>query len=252
MNETGKVLIVTGAGRGIGAATAKAAAAAGWDVAVNYSRSKEPADAVVAAVQAAGRRAAAIKGDAGSARDIEAMFDAVEALLGRVGGVVINAGVTGDPRGPLADADPEMIARVVALNVTGAMLVAREAARRMSVSRGGKGGAIVTLSSVAAILGSPGDYVWYAATKGAIDSLTMGLARELGPEGVRVNAVSPGLIDTEIHAGDENRRRLAERVKTVPMGRAGTADEVADAVVFLLSDAARYVTGANLRVSGGR
>ena len=252
MSEGRKVLVVTGGGRGIGAATALRAAAAGWDVAVNYSRSREPADAVVAAVQAQGRKAAAIKADAASANDIEALFDAAEALLGPVSGVVINAGVTGEPRGPLADADPQMIARVVALNVTGALLVAREAARRMSMSRGGKGGSIVALSSVAALLGSPGEYVWYAASKGAVDSMATGLARELGREGVRVNAVSPGLIDTEIHAGEENQRRLAERLPSVPMGRAGTAEEVADAIVWLLSDEARYVTGANLRVSGGR
>lgn len=252
MSDASKVLVVTGGGRGIGAATARLAAQAGWDVAVNYSRSRAPADEVAAAVQAAGRRAAVIKADAAAPQDIEALFDAAQALLGPVSGVVINAGVTGDPRGPLAEADPDMIARVVALNVTGALLVAREAARRMSISRGGKGGSIVALSSVAAVLGSPGDYVWYAATKGAIDSMTTGLARELGREGVRVNAVSPGLIDTEIHAGEENQRRLAERLKTVPMGRAGTAEEVGDAIVWLLSDAARYVTGANLRVSGGR
>lgn len=252
MTGAPRVLVVTGAGRGIGAATARRAAAAGWDVAVNYSRSRAAADEVVAAVQAEGRRAAAIKADAASPKDIEAMFDAAEALLGPVGGVVINAGVTGDPRSPLADADPDMIARVISLNVTGALLVAREAARRMSSSRGGKGGSIVALSSVAAVLGSPGEYVWYAASKGAVDSLTTGLARELGREGVRVNAVSPGLIDTEIHDGEENRRRLEERLPSVPMGRAGTAEEVADAIVWLLSDEARYVTGANLRVSGGR
>ncbi|WP_020178767.1 SDR family oxidoreductase [Methylopila sp. M107] len=252
MSERGNVLIVTGGGRGIGAATCRLAARAGWDVAVNYARDRTAAERVAADVEAAGRRAVAIKGDVSVERDVVGLFEAAAASLGQIGGVVINAGVTGDPRGPLADADAEMLARVVALNVTGALLVAREAAKAMSTARGGGGGSVVALSSAAATLGSPGEYVWYAATKGAIDSMAIGLGRELAREGVRVNAVSPGLIDTEIHAGEENQRRLRERAPSVPIGRAGTADEVAEAIVWLLSDAASYVTGANLRVGGGR
>jgi NAD(P)-dependent dehydrogenase (short-subunit alcohol dehydrogenase family) len=240
--------VVTGGGRGIGAATARLAARAGWDVAVNYARDQAAAEGVVAEVRAAGRRAAAIKGDMAVEDDVVGLFEAAAALLGRIGGVVSNAGVVGQPSGKLADASSHVIDRVVALNVTGALLVAREAARRLSTARGGGGGALVNVSSIAAGLGGASEYVWYAASKGAVDSLTIGLARELGPEGVRVNAVSPGLIDTEIHAAG----RLERLAPMVPMGRPGTAEEVAEAIVWLLSDAASYVTGANLAIGGGR
>lgn len=243
---------MTGGGRGIGAAVSRLAATKGWDVAVNYARDKAAADEVVSDVKAAGRRAAAIQGDMAKPGDVAALFETAAALLGRIGGVVNNAGVVGSPAGRLADAPVEMIARVVDLNVTGAMVVAREAARRMSTARGGQGGSIVNVSSIAATLGSPGEYVWYAASKGAVDSLTVGLSKELAGEGVRVNAVSPGLIDTEIHASGGQPDRLKLLGPSVPIGRPGTAGEVAEAVLWLLSDAASYVTGANLRVGGGR
>lgn len=246
------VLVVTGGSRGIGAAVARLAARDGWDVAVNYARDKAAAEQVVAEVRAVGRKAAAIQGDMATEGDVQGLFEAAAALLGRIGGVVNNAGVTGAPAGRLADASADKIERVVALNVTGALLVAREAARVLSTARGGRGGAIVNVSSVAATLGAPGEYVWYAASKGAIDSLTIGLARELASEGVRVNAVQPGLIETDIHAAGGQPDRLARLASSIPVGRAGTAEEVAETIVWLLSDAASYVTGANLRVSGGR
>lgn len=252
MSERGRVLVVTGGSRGIGAATARLAAKAGWDVAVNYARDKAAADRVVADVQAAGRRAAAIQGDMAVEGDVLALFETAAALLGRIGGVMNNAGVVGSPAGRLADASADMIARVIELNVTGALLVAREAARRLSTARGGHGGSIVNVSSIAATLGAPNEYVWYAASKGAVDAMTAGLSKELAGEGVRVNAVSPGLIETDIHASGGQPDRLARLGPQVPMGRSGTAEEVAEAVVWLLSDAASYVTGANVRVGGGR
>ncbi|WP_271201216.1 SDR family oxidoreductase [Methylopila turkensis] len=244
------VLIVTGGSRGIGAATCRLAAARGWDVAINYAQDEPAAERVAAEVEAAGRRAAVIRGDMAVAGDVLSLFQAA-ARLGPVTGVVNNAGVIG-AAGPLAEAPADMIAGVVAVNVTGAILVAREAARVMARSRGGRGGALVNLSSIAATLGAPGEYVWYAASKGAIDSLTIGLSKELGPEGVRVNAVSPGLIETDIHAAGGQPDRLARLAVGTPMGRAGGPDEVAEAIVWLLSEAASYVTGANLRVGGGR
>jgi NAD(P)-dependent dehydrogenase (short-subunit alcohol dehydrogenase family) len=252
MSDRGRVLVVTGGSRGIGAAVARRAAADGWDVAVNYAREEAAAEKVADDIRAAGRRAVAIAGDMAVEADIVALFDEAAARLGAISGVVNNAGVVGSPAGRLDGSSGEMIARVVDLNVTGAILVAREAARRLSAARGGGGGAIVNVSSIAATLGAPGEYVWYAATKGAVDSLTIGLARELAGEGVRVNAVSPGLIETEIHASGGQPDRLARLGPQVPIGRAGTALEVAETVVWLLSDAASYVTGANVRVSGGR
>lgn len=252
MSGPARVLVVTGGSRGIGAATCRLAAGAGWDVAVNYARDKAAADAVVAEVKAAGRRACAIQGDMAREQDVVALFETAAALLGRIGGVVNNAGIVGDRAGRIADASADMIARVVDVNVTGALLVCREAARRLSTAKGGPGGAIVNVSSIAATLGGPGEYVWYAATKGAVDSMTIGLSRELAAEGVRVNAVSPGLIETDIHASGGQPDRLKRLGPQAPIGRAGTAKEVAEAIVWLLSDAASYVTGANLRVGGGR
>lgn len=252
MSDRRGALIVTGGSRGIGAAVCRLAARRGWDVAVNYARDRAAADAVVAEVEAAGRRAVAIQGDMAVERDVAALFENAGALLGRIGAVVNNAGVVGSPAGRLADARADMIGRVVDLNVTGALLVAREAARSLSTARGGRGGSIVNVSSIAALLGAPDEYVWYAATKGAVDSMTIGLARELAREGVRVNAVSPGLIETEIHASGGQPDRLERLGPLTPMGRAGTAEEVAETVLWLLSDAASYVTGANVRVSGGR
>lgn len=246
------VVVVTGGSRGIGAATAIMAAARGYDVAVNYVSDREAADRVVVACRAAGRAALAIKGDMAREADVVALFDRAAAELGPVTAVVNNAGITGRSS-PLADADPAVIRSAIDLNVTGAILVAREGARRLSTKRGGQGGSIVNISSVAAGIGSPGEYVWYAASKGAVDALTIGLAKELATEGVRVNAVSPGMVETEIHEKSTGDRARVERIRPmIPMQRIGTPEEIAETVMFLLSDAASYVTGANLKVSGGR
>jgi NAD(P)-dependent dehydrogenase (short-subunit alcohol dehydrogenase family) len=246
------VILVTGGSRGIGATTARLAAARGYDVAVNYVTAKAAAEDVVRACREAGARAAAFAGDMAREDDIVRVFDNAAAELGPLSHVVNNAGITG-PSGRLEDTLATTIRDCIELNVTGAILVAREAARRLSVRQGGRGGTLTNISSVAATLGSPGVYVWYAASKAAIDSLTIGLSQELAPDGIRVNAVSPGLIDTDIHlmsTGDPGR--LQRLTPLVPMARAGTADEVAEAVLFLVSEAASYVTGANLKVSGGR
>lgn len=246
------VILVTGGSRGIGAAIARMAAGRGYDVAVNYMAANAAAEEVVRACREAGARAAAFAGDMAREDDVVRVFAEAASELGPLCHVVNNAGATG-PSGRLEGTSAETIRDCIDLNVTGAILVAREAARRLSVRQGGRGGTLTNISSVAATLGSPGVYVWYAASKAAIDSLTIGLSQELAPDRIRVNAVSPGLIDTEIHAlstGDGGRlQRLAP---LVPMARAGTADEVAEAVLFLVSDAASYVTGANLKVSGGR
>ena len=251
MSETTRTILITGASRGIGRAVAVLCGARGWAVGVNYHSNKAAADETVAAVEAAGGKAVAIPGDVANEDDVIAMFDAVEAAFGPLDGVVNNAGVL-DIHMPLADMSLERIRRVIDTNVVGALMVARETARRMSTSRGGKGGALVNLSSMAATLGAPREYVDYATSKGAIDTLTVGLGRELAREGVRVNGVRPGLIETDIHAsgGDADR---AERlgVKS-PMGRPGRPDEVAEAIVWLLSDAASYVTATTFDVSGGR
>ena len=240
------VLLVTGGSRGIGAAIARLAARRGYDVGVNYRVAREEADRVVAECRAAGAQALAIPGDMGVEADIVAAFEAA-ASLGPVRHVVNNAGITG-PSSRLAEASAETIRTCIDVNVTGAILVAREAARRLT-----RGGSLVNISSVAAGLGSPGEYVWYAASKGAIDALTIGLSKELAGEGIRVNAVSPGLIETEIHALSTGEPGRVERIAPmIPMGRAGQADEIAEAVLFLISEGASYITGANLKVSGGR
>lgn len=246
-----KVLLITGGSRGIGAATARAAAKDGYDVAVNYVRDEKAAHELVQEIRGAGGKARAIQADVSRELDIKQLFAAVERELGDLTHLVNNAGIVGRAA-RLVDADPSVIREVVDLNVTGAILVAREAVRRMTTSAGGKGGAIVNISSMAAIIGGAGEYTWYAASKGAIDSLTVGLAREVAKEGIRVNAVAPGLIDTDIHASGGQPDRVARVGATVPVGRAGTAEEVANAILWLLSDAASYVTGAVLRVSGGR
>lgn len=241
------MMIVTGASRGIGAAVARLAGARGYAVAVNYHRSPDAAEAVVRDITAAGGRARAIKADVARESEILRLFDEATRELGPLTALVNNAGITGGS-GRAADVAVETLDEVFRLNVIGAILCAREAIRRMSTAMGGQGGAIVNISSVAAVLGAPGEYVHYAASKGAIDSLTVGLAKELAGEGIRVNAVAPGLIDTEIHEPG----RLDRIVPMVPMKRVGTAEEVAEAVLYLLSDAASYVTGTVLRVSGGR
>jgi NAD(P)-dependent dehydrogenase (short-subunit alcohol dehydrogenase family) len=241
------MVIVTGASRGIGAAVARLAARRGYAVAVNYRSSPDAAHAVVREIEAAGGRAKAIQADVAHESDILKLFDEATRALGPVTALVNNAGITGGS-GRVADLTAECLEDVIRLNVVGALLCAREAIRRMSTAMGGKGGAIVNISSVAATLGAPGEYVHYAASKGAIDTMTVGLAKELAAEGIRVNAVAPGLIDTEIHEPG----RVDRIVPQVPMRRIGTAEEVAEAVLYLLSDAAAYVTGTVLRVSGGR
>lgn len=246
-----KILLVTGGSRGIGAATARAAGREGYRVIVNYVSDEKAAQQVVSNIEKTGGKAEAIKADVGRDRDIFGLFETIEKKFGRLTHLVNNAGIIGRA-GPLADADPATMRKVIDLNVTGAILVTREAIRQMSTARGGKGGAIVNLSSMAAALGAPGEYTWYAASKGAIDSLTVGLAREVAKEGIRVNAVSPGLIETDIHAAGGQPDRLERLAHLTPIGRAGSAEEVAAAILWLLSDEASYVTGSNVRVSGGR
>lgn len=249
--ENDKVLLVTGGSRGIGAAVARQAAAAGWHVAVNYTRDAAAAERVAADVQAAGRRALTVAADVADEAQVLAMFARIDAEFGRLHGLVNNAGVVDMPA-RLDEMSVERWQRMFGINVIGSLLCAREAVRRMSRRHGGAGGAIVNLGSAASRLGSPAQYVDYAAAKGAIDSFTLGLARELAAEGVRVNAVRPGIIDTEIHASGGLPDRARQLAPQVPLQRPGTADEVAAAVMWLLSDAASYTTGALLDCSGGR
>lgn len=246
-----KILLVTGGSRGIGAATARAAGREGYCVIVNYVSDEKAAHQVVTDIDKANGKAEAIKADMGQEKDISQLFETIQKKFGRLTHLVNNAGIIGRASS-LVDADPATLRTVIDVNVTGAILVAREAIKQMSTTRGGKGGAIVNLSSMAASLGAPGEYTWYAASKGAIDSLTIGLAREVAKEGIRVNAVSPGLIATDIHAAGGQPDRLDRLAHLTPIGRAGTAEEVANAIMWLLSDQASYVTGANVRVSGGR
>ena len=245
------VLIVTGASRGIVAAVARLAGARGYAVAVNYARDAVAANAVAAAIRAAGGRAVAIQADVAHEADVLRLFVAAEDALGPLTALVNNAGITGGIA-RVEDVTAEAITRALAVNVTGSMLCAREAVRRMSTRRGGAGGAIVNLSSLAARTGGSGEWVHYAATKGAINSFTLGLAREVGDEGIRVNAVAPGLIETDLHAAAGVPDRPARMAPSVPMRRAGTPDEPAEAVLWLLSPAAAYVTGTIIEVGGGR
>jgi NAD(P)-dependent dehydrogenase (short-subunit alcohol dehydrogenase family) len=246
-----KTILITGAGRGIGAACAVACAARGWAVAVNYSRDAASAEAVVSAVRGHGVPAIAVQADVSDEAQILAMFARVDAELPPLHGLVNNAGVI--DRATRVDAlTAARLQRIFSVNVFGSILCAREALKRLSTRHGGPGGSIVNLSSVAATLGSPNLYVDYAASKGAIDSFTVGLAREVAAEGVRVNGLRPGIIDTDIHASGGMADRLEAAHTLIPMGRVGHAAEVAAAVVWLLSDDASYAAGAILDVSGGR
>ncbi|MFC7734684.1 SDR family oxidoreductase [Roseomonas sp. GCM10028921] len=245
------VILVTGSGRGIGAATARLAARRGHAVVVNYAEREERARAVVEAIRADGGRAVAVRADVSREEEVEALFAAVDREFGPLTGLVNNAGITGPAR-RTEEYDPATIRRILEVNVTGTFLCIQAAIGRMSTRRGGAGGAIVNLSSIAATLGGAGQWTAYAAAKGAVNSLTIGLARELGPEGIRVNALLPGLIDTEIHASAGVGDRLAKLAPTVPLGRIGTAGECAEAILWLLSGEASYLTGALVPVTGGR
>ncbi len=246
-----KVLLVTGGSRGIGAATARLAARQGWAVAVNYRGNSLAADEVVREIRAAGGSAITVQADVADEAQVLRMFEKVDAKLGRLNGLVNNAGVV-DVSARVDEMSLARWRRMFDINVIGSLLCAREAVRRMSTRHGGEGGAIVNLSSAAARLGSPGQYVDYAAAKGAIDAFTIGLAKEVAGEGIRVNAVRPGLIETEIHASGGLPNRVKDLQHQVPMQRGGTAEEVAQAIVWLLSDAASYTTMSLIDVSGGR
>jgi len=246
-----KTLLITGAGRGIGAATAMLAAERGYSVCINYHTNAIAADAVVQEIRAKGGNAIAIQANVGSEPDVIRMFKQVDEAFGHVSALVNNAGIV-EPQMRLETMDAARLQRIFTVNVTGSFLCAREAIRRMSTHKGGEGGVIVNVSSMAAELGAPGEYIDYAATKSAIDAMTVGLAKEVVEEGIRVNAVRPGIIDTEIHASGGERNRV-ERVKgSIPMKRAGEPEEVAKAILWLLSEEASYCTGAFINVSGGR
>ena len=245
------MLLITGGSRGIGAATALLAAQDGWAVAVNYANNQAAANQVVQAIAQAGGQAIAVQGDVADEAQIVRMFATVDQQLGRVTGLVNNAGVV-DVTARVEDMSWQRLERMMRINVLGSFACAKEAIRRMSTRHGGQGGVIVNLSSVAARLGAPAQYVDYAASKGAIDTFTVGLAKELATENIRVNAVRPGVIDTDIHASGGLPNRARDLAPQIPMQRPGTAEETAQAIVWLLSEKASYVTGTCLDVTGGR
>jgi NAD(P)-dependent dehydrogenase (short-subunit alcohol dehydrogenase family) len=244
-----KVVLVTGGSRGIGAAVARQAAAEGYAVAINYVSDRTAADALVKEL---GGTAIALQADVAVLADAQRLFDETKMALGPITHLVNSAGITGKSS-RLDAADPQVILDTIAINLTGSIWCAREAVKRMSTRHGGKGGVIVNLSSAAATLGSPGEYTWYAASKGGIDSFTIGLAKEVAEEGIRVVSVTPGMTDTEIHARSTQDQARVERIRpNIPLKRIGTAEEIANAVLFLMSDKASYITGTTLRVAGGR
>ncbi|MGH6948355.1 MAG: SDR family oxidoreductase [Kiloniellales bacterium] len=245
------VLVVTGGGRGIGAATARLGSARGYAVCVNYVSDRASAERVVGEIATAGGRVFACRADVSKEAEVEALFSAVNRELGPATALVNNAGVAGR-LGRLDQVDSETLRRVVETNLMGTLYCCRAAIRRMSRRHGGAGGTIVNLSSGAATIGSPNTYVWYAAAKGAINSLTLGLGKELASEGIRVNAVAPGYVETEIHAASGMPDRIAKEAHLVPIGRAARPEEIAESILWLLSDAASYVTASVLRVAGGR
>lgn len=246
-----KVMIVTGGSRGIGAATAVLAAREGYAVTINYAGNKDAADSVVAAITKAGGKAIAVRGDVSLEADVTRLFAATDEAFGRLDCLVNNAGIIGR-QSRLEDIDRDRFERLLAVNVLGPHLCCREAIRRLSTRHGGPGGAIVNVSSMAARLGGPNEYIDYAATKGALDAMTTGLAKEVAAEGIRVNAVRPGLIYTDIHAAGGEAGRVDRLKGAVPMQRGGTPGEVAETILWLASDKASYVTGAFIDVSGGR
>ena len=246
-----KVMLITGGGRGIGAASARLAAQRGYAVAVNYEKNRDAAQAVVDEIKSAGGTALAVAANVAAEADVLRMFETVDRALGRIDALVNNAGIV-DRGTRVEDMSAARIARMLAVNVTGSFLCAREAVKRMSRRHGGAGGAIVNVSSIAARLGGAGEYVDYAAAKGAIDTFTVGLAKEVGPEGIRVNAVRPGVIRTDIHLASGDPARVERIGATAPLQRPGEAEEVARTILWLASDEASYLTGTLVDVTGGR
>jgi NAD(P)-dependent dehydrogenase (short-subunit alcohol dehydrogenase family) len=251
MAESERILLVTGGSKGIGAATCRLAAARGYAVAVNWAHDEAAAASLVREIEGAGGRAVAIQADVAREDEAARLFEAVDRRLGRITHLVNNAGMTGRA-GRMDETDTATVRATFDLNVLGVWYCAREAVLRMSTRHGGKGGVIVNVSSIAARLGSAGEWVWYAASKAAVDTITMGLAREGAREGIRVSAVAPGLTDTTLHESSGVADRYGRIAPTVPMGRGGAPEEIAEAILFLLSDAASYVTGSVLAVGGGR
>ncbi len=245
------VMLITGGSRGIGAATARLAARNGYTVGINYTSAREQAEAVVADIEGAGGKALAIQADISDPNSVERLFHICDLELGTLSVLVNNAGIL-ETQARFEDITADRIDRVFAVNVRGAFMCAREAVKRMSTKHGGAGGAIVNVSSAASRLGSPGEYIDYAASKGAIDTMTIGLSKEVASEGIRVNAVRPGIIETDIHASGGEPGRVERIGPTLPMGRGGTAEEIAETILWLASDEASYVTGSFIEASGGR